>query len=212
MQMTDAFASAVTVSVPIFALAAGAEARGVRERLRRPDQRWEQDFAAYQSEHQLDMDGRASDVLGFFKGVPGLSKLYFAERIIALASAVAWLVVFVLLGITELRCLAWLAGGGSRSADPGLASFSLIVIGVAMIALIMAPTLYLLVPLAMPLDLIPQGLKKTVAPKIADKKGREFFKLAFQELEGAIDRAGKKIEEAEAGAGPDDLAGPGQGG
>src|ERR1700681_3630574 len=40
MQMTEAFASAVTVSVPIFALAAGAEARGVRDRLRRPDQEW----------------------------------------------------------------------------------------------------------------------------------------------------------------------------
>ena len=208
MQMTDAFASAVTVSVPIFALAAGAEARGVRERLRRPDQRWEQDFASYQSDHQLDMDGRASDVLGYFKGVPGLSKLYFVERITAMAGAVAWLIVFVLLGLTELRCLAWLAGPGTRPADPGLASFSLIVIGIAMLALIMAPTLYLLVPLAMPLDLIPQGLKKSVAPKIADKKGRDFFKLAFQELEGAIDRAGKKIEEAESQAEPDDPAGP----
>ena len=46
-QMTEAFASAVTVSVPIFALAAGAEARAIRERLRRPDPKWEQDFAAY---------------------------------------------------------------------------------------------------------------------------------------------------------------------
>jgi hypothetical protein len=41
MHMTEAFASAVAVSVPIFALAAGAEARGVRERLRLPDRQWE---------------------------------------------------------------------------------------------------------------------------------------------------------------------------
>ena len=37
MQMTEAYASAVAVIVPIFALAAGAEARGIRERLRQPD-------------------------------------------------------------------------------------------------------------------------------------------------------------------------------
>ena len=196
MQMTEAFASAVSVSVPIFALAAGAEARGVRERLRRPDQHWEQDFAAYRSEHDLDVDGKPSEVLGFLKGVPGLSKLYVVERIVALVSAAAWLVVFVLLGITELRCLVWLSDG-ARPGGGGLAAFAIISIACAMAALILAPTLYLLVPLAMPLDIIPQGLKKTVAPKLADKKGRQFFKLAFQELEGAIDRAGDKFEQAE---------------
>ncbi len=196
MHMTEAFASAVTVSVPIFALAAGAEARGVRERLRRPDARWEQDFAAYRSEHDLDLDGKPAEVLGFLKGVPGLSKLYVAERIVALASAVAWLVVFVLLGITELRSLVWLSDG-ARPGDGGLATFALISIACAMVALIMAPTLYLLVPLAMPLDIIPQGLKKTVAPRLADKKGRQFFRLAFQELEGAVERAGDKFEQAE---------------
>jgi hypothetical protein len=37
MLMTETFASAVAVIVPIFALAAGAEARGIRERLRQPD-------------------------------------------------------------------------------------------------------------------------------------------------------------------------------
>lgn len=115
--------------------------------------------------------------------MPGLSKLYVMERILALVGAVAWLVVFVLLGITELRCLVWLSDG-ARLGDDGLAAFAIISIACAMAALIMAPTLYRLVPLAMPLDIIPQGLKKTVAPKLADKKGRRFFKLAFQELEG----------------------------
>lgn len=196
MQMTEAFASAVSVSVPIFALAAGAEARGVRERLRRPDQQWEQEFAAYRSEHDLDMAERPAEILGFFKGVPGLSKLYLVERILALASAVAWLVVFLLLGFTELRCLAWLADG-ARPGDSGLATFAIIAVACALLALIIAPTLYLLVPLAMPLDVIPQGLKKTVAPELSKQKGRDFFKLAFQELEGAMERAGDKFEQAE---------------
>ncbi len=138
MQMTEAFASAVTVSVPIFLLAAGAEARGIRERLRRPDERWERDFAAYKSEHELDLSGHPSDIFAYLKGVPGLSKLYVVERIIAIGSALIWLAVFVLLGIAELRCLVWLA-----DADPpgnsGLAAFSVIVIAVAMAALIVAP-------------------------------------------------------------------------
>ena len=47
--MTEAFASAVTVSVPILALAAGAEARAVRDRLRRPDDEWVKKFEAHQA-------------------------------------------------------------------------------------------------------------------------------------------------------------------
>jgi hypothetical protein len=38
MQMTEAFAGAVTVSIPIFALAAGSGARALRDRLKQPDQ------------------------------------------------------------------------------------------------------------------------------------------------------------------------------
>jgi hypothetical protein len=38
MQMTKAFAGAVTVSIPIFALAAGTGARAVRDRLKKPGQ------------------------------------------------------------------------------------------------------------------------------------------------------------------------------
>ena len=190
MQMTEAFASAVAVSVPIFALAAGAEARGVRERLRRPDERWEHDFAAYRAEHDADLEGRPAEVLGYFKGMPALSRFYLAERVVAIASALAWLVVFVLLGITELRCLVWL-GDGEPAGDSGLATFSLVVMGLSMLALVLAPTLYLLVPLLLPLDLVPRGLKEAVAPKLVNKRGRSFLKLAFSELEER-DRPGRR--------------------
>ena len=196
MQMTEAFASAVAVSVPIFALAAGAEARGVRERLRRPDERWEHDFAAYRAEHDADLEGRPAEVLGYFKSMPALSRFYLAERVVAIASALAWLVVFVLLGITELRCLVWL-GDGEPAGDSGLATFSLVVMGLSMLALVLAPTLYLVVPLLMPLDLVPKGLKEAVAPKLVNKRGRSFLKLAFSELEGAIDRAADTVEAQE---------------
>lgn len=196
MQMTEAFASAVAVSVPIFALAAGAEARGIRDRLRRPDEQWERDFAAYRGDHEPDLDGRPADIFRFFKGAPALSKLYVAERIVAIVSAVAWLVVFVLLGLTELRCLVWL-GDGEPAGNSGLAAFAVVVIGLAMLALIVAPTLYLLVPLALPLDVIPKGLKETVGPKLSNEHGRSFLKLAFSELEGAIERAADKVDARE---------------
>jgi hypothetical protein len=196
MQMTEAFASAVTVSVPIFALAAGAEARGVRDRLRQPDKQWEQDFAAHSAEHELDTDDRPSDILGYFTTVPGLSKFYLMQRIMAIGAAVIWLVVFVLLGITELRSLVWLADGEPHG-DSGLATFGLVAIGCAMAALIVAPTLYLLIPVKLSLDVIPQSLKDTVGPKLGNEKGRSFLRLAFQELEGAIDRAASEAEAAQ---------------
>jgi hypothetical protein len=60
VQMTEAFASALTVSIPIFALAAGAEARSVRDRLRKPDVQWEKEFAAYREEHELSVDSADS--------------------------------------------------------------------------------------------------------------------------------------------------------
>jgi hypothetical protein len=195
MQMTEAFASAVTVSVPIFVLAAGAEARGIRERLRRPDERWERDFAAYRSERELDLSGHPSDIFAYLKGVPGLSKLYVVERIMAIGSALIWLAVFVLLGIAELRCLVWLADG-DPAGNSGLAAFSVVVIAVAMAALIVAPTLYFLIPLVLPLDVIPQGLKDAVGPKLGDQRARGFIKLALQEFEGAMERADEKLEAA----------------
>ncbi len=207
--MTEAFASAVTVTVPILALAAGAEARAIRERLRRPDAEWEKRFAEYHAANELDMGKSPGEVLAYFRDVPAISKLYVAQRLLTLAGAVAWLVVFVLLGITELLGLVWL-GDGAAPGDPGLATFSLVAVALALAALIMAPALYLFVPLLMPLDVIPEGLKKAVAPKLATQEGRGFVKLLLSELEGAADRAaGKMAERAGTPASPDGDAQPG---
>jgi hypothetical protein len=193
MQMTAAFAGAVTVSIPIFALAAGAEARTIRERLKRPDEKWEAEFARYRADHELDLGGQPADVFAYFRGVPALSKAYLIERAVAIGAAVVWLVVFVLLTIAELRCLAWLADG-ARPGGSGLATFTLTCVGVAMVALIIGPAIYLAVPLLAPVDVIPQGLKDAVAPKLADKDGRGFMKKVFSELEGAITRAAEQVD------------------
>jgi hypothetical protein len=196
MQMTEAFASAVTVTVPILALAAGAEARAVRDRLRRPDDEWEKKFESHQASHEFDPARPPSEVLEYFKDVPGVSKAYVIERALAVSSAIVWLVVFVLLAVTELLSLVWL-GDEAGPGDPGLATFSVITIGLALAALIMAPALYLFVPVLLPLDLLPHGLKKALAPKLAGKEGRGFVKVLLNELEGALERAVEKAEEAE---------------
>jgi hypothetical protein len=87
VQMTEAFASAVTVTVPILALAVGAEARAIRERLRTADPAWEKDFQDYHAAHELSMDNPPSEVLAYFKGVPAVSKLYVAQRILTICGA-----------------------------------------------------------------------------------------------------------------------------
>ena len=168
--MTEAFASAVTVTVPILALAAGAEARAVRDRLRRPDEEWEKKFEAHQASHEFDPARPPSEVLEYFKGVPGVSKAYVIERALAITSAIVWLVVFVLLAITELLSLVWL-GDETGPGDSGLATFSVITIALALAALIMAPAIYLFVPVLLPLDLVPHGLKKAVAPSSRARRG-----------------------------------------
>ena len=193
--MTEAFASAVTVTVPILALAAGAEARAVRDRLRRPDDEWEKKFEAHQASHEFDPARPPSEVLQYFKDVPGVSKAYVVERGLAVASAIVWLVVFLLLAITELLSLVWLGDGGDPG-DSGLATFSVVTIALALAALIMAPAIYLFVPVLLPLDLVPHGLKKALAPKLVGKEGRGFVKVLLSELEAAIDRAAEKVEGA----------------
>jgi hypothetical protein len=195
VQMTEAFASAVTVTVPILALAAGAEARAIRERLRTPDPAWEKDFQQYHAAHELDMDKPPDEVLAYFKGVPAVSKLYVARRILTICGAVAWLIVFVLLALTELLGLIWLGDGGGPG-DSGLAVFSVVAVALALAALIMAPALYLFVPLLLPLDVIPEGLKKAVAPKLATSQGRGFVKLLFSEFEAVVDRAAQQAKAA----------------
>jgi hypothetical protein len=200
MQMTVAFAGAVTVSIPIFALAAGTEARALRDRLKQRDQEWERQFAVYQAEHKLDVDGPPAEAVAYFRGLPGLPKRYLAERVTAIASAAVWLAVFVVLTIAELRCLVWLADG-ARPGNQGLATFSVVSIGIAMVALIMAPAVYLALPLMLPFDVIPQGLKDAVGPKLATTTGRGFVKQVFSELEGALERAADHSEK-EAGQHP----------
>jgi hypothetical protein len=201
VQMTDGFAAAVTVSIPIFALAAGAEARSIRDRLQRPDPGWERDFAQFSAEHDLDVGGSAAEIFSYFKDVPKLSRLHTIERVLAIAGAIVWLVVFVLLTIAELRSLVWLADG-SPAGHGTLAAFSLWSIGLAMATLIAAPALYLAVPLLLPLDLIPRGLSRAILPKVTTPEGRGFIRRLFGELEGAIDRAGEAMgaEAAEAAA------------
>jgi hypothetical protein len=198
VQMTDGFAAAVTVSIPIFALAAGAEARSVRDRLQRPNPAWERDFAQQAAERELDPGGSAAQVFEYFRNVPKLSRLHKAERVLAIAGAIVWLVVFVLLTIAELLGLLWLADG-DPAGHGGLAAFSLWSIGLAMVTLIAAPALYLAVPLLLPLDLIPAGLTKAVLPKATSEQGRGFLRRLVSELEGAIDRAADQVEP-EAGA------------
>ena len=83
-----------------------------------------------------------------------MSKAYVVERGLAIASAIVWLVVFVLLAVTELLGLVWLGDGGGPG-DSGLATFSVVTIALALAALIMAPAIYLFVPVLLPLDLVP---------------------------------------------------------
>ena len=135
-------------------------------------------------------------MLEYFKDVPGVSKAYVVERALAVTSAIVWLVVFVLLAITELLGLVWLGDDGGPG-DSGLATFSVVTIALALAALIVAPAVYLFVPVLLPFDLMPHGLKKALAPKLAGKEGRGFVKVLLNELEGALERAAEKAEEAE---------------
>jgi hypothetical protein len=196
--MTQGFASAVTVSIPIFALAAGAEARAIRERLKGPGKAWEAEFAEFSAEHELDPDSSATEVLKYFSQMPRMSKLRLAQRVIAIGSAVVWLVVFALLTIAELLSLVWLADG-HVSGDSGLATFVLWSIAITMLTLILGPALYLAVPLLLPLDLVPARLTKAVLPKATSPKGRSFLRRVFAELEGAVDRAADAVEAEASG-------------
>jgi hypothetical protein len=190
MQMTDSFASAVAVSIPIFALAAGAEARAVRDRLRETDERWEKRFADYEAEHSIDPDDPA-DVMRFLTGMPGFS---LARKVTTLAAAISWLIVFALLAIAEMLCLVWL-GDGAPAGHAGLATFALLAIGLALLSLIVTPAFYLLVPVLMPFDVLPRGLKRSMATRMGNAKGKNFFRLVLSELEGAIERAADKTDE-----------------
>jgi len=194
--MTEAFASAVAVTVPILALAAGAEVRAVRERVRRPDEEWEKAFAAYQAEHQLEPDKSHAEALRYFIGVPAVPKGFVVERVAAIAGAFIWLVVFVLLTIAELLSLVWL-GDGARGAAPGTAEFSVVTIGLALAALIVTPAVYLLFPLLLSVDLVPSGLRKAVGQKITTVAGRDLLRHMLREFETAVEHAAQEAQEAQ---------------
>jgi hypothetical protein len=159
----------------------------------------EQKFAAYHAANELDVDKSPAEVLAYFKDVPAVSHLYVARRLLTICGAIAWLVVFVLLALTELLGLVWL-GDGAAPGDSGLATFSVVSVALALAALIMAPAVYLFVPLLLPLDVIPEGLKKAVTPKLSTQRGRGFMKLVLSEFEGALNRAAEQTKAAEEAA------------
>ena len=193
--MTEAFASAVAVTVPILALAAGAEVRAVRERVRRPDDEWEKAFAAYQEERKLDVDKSHAEALKFFADMPAMPKAFVAERVAAVTGAFVWLVVFVLLAVVELLSLVWL-GDGARGTDSGLAQFAVVAIGIALAVLIVSPAVYLLFPLLLSVDLVPHGLRKAVGPKISTVSGRDLLRHMAAEFENAVERAAGEAGQA----------------
>jgi hypothetical protein len=196
--MTEAFASAVALTVPILALAAGAEVRAVRERVRQPDEEWEKAFAAYAQTRELDLDKRShAAALRYFMDLPPVPKAFITARLMAIAGAFMWLVVFVLLTVDELLSFVWL-GDGARGADPGLADFSVVTIGIALSAVVVSPAVYLLVPLLMPLDLVPHGLRKAVGSKVTTVGVRDFLKHLAAEFEDAVDHAAQEAKEAKA--------------
>ena len=197
--MTEAFASAVAVTIPILALAASTEARSIRERIKTPNEKWEREFAKHQAEHDLDLDASGKEIAAYFKEIPGLSSIFMIERVLAIAGALVWVATFSLLAIAELRTLDWLADG-EPAGQSGLAGFSMFCIGLTMVVLIAAPMLYILVPLFMPLDLVPESLKKAVVPKVVNKKGRGLLKEIISDFDGIIDRAVERYEAHEGAA------------
>jgi hypothetical protein len=193
--MTEAFASAVAVTVPILALAAGAEVRAVRERVRRPDEEWEKAFAAYQAEHELDPDKPHAEALRYLIGLPEVPKAFVAERVATIVAAFTWLVVFVLLTITELLSLVWLGGGASGAAS-GTAEFSVVTIGIALAALVVTPAVYLLFPLLLSVDLVPHGLRQAVGSKITTVGGRDLLRHMLREFENSVEHAAQEAKDA----------------
>jgi hypothetical protein len=60
----------------------------------------------------------------------------------------------------------------------------------------MAPAVYQFVPVLLPFDLVPHGLKKALAPKLAGKEGRGLRQGAAERARGRPGRAVEKTEEA----------------
>lgn len=201
MQMTDSYAAAVAVTIPILALAAGGEARAIRERVRKPHDEWERQYREYVAQHPLDLGGPVQDVLGHLLEIPRLPRLYRVERALALVGAVVWLIVFTLLAIVELLTLQWLADG-DPAGHAGLAEFALWSVAVGFASLIVAPMAYLVLPVFLSYDLVPAGLRLNVTAQLAEGKG-DAKGLAGQlagEAGGAVERVAERLSAQGAGA------------
>jgi hypothetical protein len=195
MQMTDSFGAAVAVTIPILALAAGGEARSIRERIQKPHEQWEQLYQQHRQQHPLDLDGSADGVLEHLLDLPKLPLLFRIERAIAVIGAIVWLLVFSVLAVVELLTLLWLADG-DPSGHGALAAFALWSIGVGFVALIVAPMAYLAMPVLLVLDMVPAGLRRSLTEQAASGKGRQVAKELATETGGAFDRVtGHLIEE-----------------
>lgn len=210
MQMTEAFALLARGTTPGDPRSWGLppEPPG-----RRPDADWEKSFAAYQAAgNELDMAKPAAEVLAYFRDVPAVSTLYVAQRLLTVVGAIVWTIVFVLLTLVEVLGLIWL-GDGAQPGDQGLAVFSVVTVAIALVALIMAPVLYLFFPLLLPFDVLPEGLKAAVGPKLATERGRGFMRQVMSELEGAMTRASETLVNPPGGAQPPtDVQAPRDGG
>jgi hypothetical protein len=198
MQMTDSFGAAVAVTIPILALAAGGEARSIRERIQKPHEQWEQLYQRHQQQHPLDLDGSADSVLEHLLDLPKLPVLFRVERAIAVLGAIVWLLVFSVLTVVELLTLLWLADG-EPSGHGDLAAFALWSIGVGFLALIVAPMAYLAMPVMLALDLVPAGLRGSLAEQAASGKGRQVAKDLAKETGGALDRLADRLAEENPG-------------
>jgi hypothetical protein len=195
MQMTDSFGAAVAVTIPILALAAGGEARSIRERIQKPHEQWEQLYRQHQQQHPLDLDGSTDGVLEHLLDLPKLPVLFRVERAIAVLGAIVWLLVFSVLTVVELLTLLWLADG-EPSGHGVLAAFALWSIGVGFLALIVAPMAYLAMPVMLAFDMVPAGLRGSLAEQAASGKGRQVAKDLAKETGGALDRlTGRLVEE-----------------
>ena len=198
MQMTDSFGAAVAVTIPILALAAGGEARSIRERIQKPHEKWEQLYRLHQQQHPLDLDGSTDEVLDHLLELPKLPVQYRIERAVAVVGAVVWLIVFGLLTVVEMLTLLWLADG-EPAGHGGLAALALWSIGVGFLALIVAPMIYLAIPVMLVLDMIPAGLRGSLTEQAARGKGRKVAKHLALETGDAFVRLSERLTEENPG-------------
>src|ERR1700748_2142887 len=93
--------------------------------------------------------------------------------------------------------LAGRRGGISRAVEPCPVELTeAFASAVAVTVLIVSPAVYLLVPLMMPLDLMPHGLRKAVASTVTTVGGRDLLKHMLADFENAVEHAAKEAKDA----------------